>query len=115
MYLHKQWEAAINDNNLDAVVGCYAPTALLLPTVSALLCDTPEKIRDYFVAFLSKKPQVIWIDSYINEFSDGYVQLGRYEFRFDNGMPVIARYTFAYKKIDGLFNIVSHHSSRNPD
>ena len=42
------WMQAVNRGDVDALLGLYDPQAVLIPTFSNRLLDTPEKLRDYF-------------------------------------------------------------------
>jgi hypothetical protein len=42
------WMQSVNRGDVDALLGLYDPQAVLIPTFSNRLLDTPEKLRDYF-------------------------------------------------------------------
>jgi len=44
----KTWMTGINNNDLDAVLALYSENAILIPTFSNRVLDSPEKIRKYF-------------------------------------------------------------------
>jgi len=54
--LFNKWNQALRAGDADQVTACYAPDAVLLPTVSPRIRYNPVEIRDYFVHFLEKKP-----------------------------------------------------------
>jgi uncharacterized protein (TIGR02246 family) len=43
------------------------------------------------------------------------MDVGIYEFTFENGMRIRARYSFLYKLVDGQWKIKHHHSSGMPE
>ena len=55
--LFANWNAALQTGDPDQVTALYAKDAILLPTVSNQVRHNHAEIRDYFVNFLSKKPQ----------------------------------------------------------
>ncbi len=115
--LFDQWNAAIQTTDPDKVVACYAPDAILLPTVSAQVRHNHEEIRDYFVHFCAKAPQGRVDEANIRIFDDIAINSGRYTFELtDNGqrMDVAARFTFVYRKIASEWLIIEHHSSVLP-
>jgi uncharacterized protein (TIGR02246 family) len=99
------------------VASRYAKDAVLLPTVS----DTPrtdyDSIKDYFDAFLLKKPQGKIITSYVKIGGEDWAQdNGIYEFTMGvDGSKVKARYTYFYVKENNTWKILHHHSSIMPE
>lgn len=43
-----RWMQAVNRADVDALLGLYDPQAILIPTFSNRLLNTPEKLREYF-------------------------------------------------------------------
>lgn len=91
---------------------------MLLPTVS----DTPrtdyDSIKEYFDAFLQKKPQGVILTSFvtIGDSDDWAQDNGIYEFTMGvDGSKVKARYTYFYIKEDNKWKILHHHSSIMPE
>jgi len=115
--LFDQWNAALQTADPDKVVACYAPDAILLPTVSAQVRHNHAEIRDYFVDFCAKSPQGRIDEANIRVFDDIAINSGRYTFELtDNGqrVDVAARFTFVYRKIEAEWLIIEHHSSVLP-
>ncbi|CAB9511325.1 unknown protein [Seminavis robusta] len=110
------WNNALATLDSDKVAKCYAKNAVLLPTVS----DTPrtdyDSIKDYFDAFLLKKPQGTILESFATA-GDGWCKdCGIYEFKMGaDGSNVKARYSFVYVYEDGEWKISHHHSSVMPE
>ena len=51
------WNSALETGDPEQVVALYAPSAILLPTMSNRGRHTHEEIKDYFVHFLEKSPE----------------------------------------------------------
>jgi ketosteroid isomerase-like protein len=68
--------------------------------------------------FLKKLPfGTITADTVQNYGNDGYLHTGLYTFLTgpaDNRAPVEARFSYMWRKIDGAWKIVHHHSSALP-
>ncbi|KAG2439254.1 hypothetical protein HXX76_004615 [Chlamydomonas incerta] len=120
-----QWNAALATLNATRVAALYAPGAVLLPTVSDKVRNTPAEIRDYFVSFLAKEPQGV-IDNIdgtspnVRFLAPGVaINSGTYVFTLKNDdgtrSKVRARYTYAYKKYGSKYLIEEHHSSVMPE
>lgn len=97
------------------MVARYAPTSILLPTVSNVPRLTAESRRDYFEMFLKSKPQGR-IDSRLIQIGcNSAIDAGIYTFTFGDGRKVQARYTFTYGWNGSDWFITSHHSSAMPE
>jgi uncharacterized protein (TIGR02246 family) len=110
------WNAALATLDSDAVAMRYAKKAVLLPTVS----DTPRtdynSIKDYFDAFLQKKPQGEILESFVTLGEGWCKDVGVYEFAMGaDGSKVKGRYSFVYVFEDGEWKISHHHSSVMPE
>ncbi len=115
--LFDQWNAALQTANPDKVVACYAPNAILLPTVSAQVRHNHAEIRDYFVHFCAKEPEGRIDEANIRIFDDIAINSGRYTFEItdnDQRVVVAARFTFVYRKLESEWLIIEHHSSILP-
>ena len=111
------WNDALQTGDPDNVVQCYAEDAILLPTVSAKVRHNHEEIRDYFVHFLSKKPNGRIVEQNIRIYDDIAINSGLYTFSLkeDGGRAdVAARFTFVYQKYEDGWLIIEHHSSILP-
>ncbi|WP_439102796.1 SgcJ/EcaC family oxidoreductase [Congregibacter sp.] len=116
MKFFQRWNDALATGNPDAVTALYAEDAILLPTVSNQVRHNHEEIRDYFVNFLAKKPKGVIDEANIRFLADGLaINSGVYTFTFGDQSQVTARYTYLYRKIDGDWKIVEHHSSAMPE
>eukprot|EP00798_Chlamydomonas_sp_ICE-L_P007787 gene7787-biopygen17556 len=115
-----RWNASLQTGDAAKVAAMYAPTAVLLPTVSNRVRTTSAEIQDYFVNFLLLKPFGKIDESNVRMLSsDLAINSGVYTFALTKeGLGVTklqARYSFTYRKIDGEWLIIDHHSSAMPE
>ena len=118
--LFDRWNAALQTGSAAAVTGLYAPDAILQPTVSNKVRNTPAQIQDYFEHFLAGKPvgQINYRE--IRHLGpDAAMDSGVYTFTLTQAdgskREVQARYTFLYERLDGQWKIINHHSSAMPE
>uniref|UniRef100_A0A7S2QTK9 Calcium/calmodulin-dependent protein kinase II association-domain domain-containing protein n=1 Tax=Chlamydomonas chlamydogama TaxID=225041 RepID=A0A7S2QTK9_9CHLO len=114
-----RWNAALQTRDPKKVAALYAPDGVLLPTVSNKVRTTPEEIENYFTQFLQLQPFGTINESDVRLLtSETAIHSGVYTFQLNkNGFPakVQARFSFTYKKIDGQWLIIDHHSSGMPE
>ena len=114
-----KWNAALQTKDPKQVAALYAPTAVLLPTVSNQVRTSPAEIEDYFTTFLQLHPNGKIDESNVRLLApDTAINSGVYTFKLIvEGLPttVQARYSFTYKKIGNQWLIVDHHSSGMPE
>ena len=112
------WLKAVSSGGPDAVMTLYADDAVLLPTLSGVICDNPAKRLDYFKHFTAKDSLKGKIDElHTRVMDDTAVNSGHYTFTFkQDGKEVAAnaRFTYVYKKTPLGWLIVEHHSSLVP-
>ena len=116
--LFERWNNALQTRDPRQVTACYAPDAVLLPTVSNLPRTCHEEISDYFHHFLEKQPVGTVNQRNVKIGCNKMTDAGTYTFRVvDNGeiREVPARYTFVYENRNGQWLIVHHHSSMMPE
>ncbi|MGM0486058.1 MAG: SgcJ/EcaC family oxidoreductase [Planctomycetota bacterium] len=113
--LFTKWNVALKTGKPSNVVSLYAETAVLLPTASNQVRDTPALIEDYFKHFLERGPSGRIDQSHVRMFGGIAINSGVYTFRFSSGESMQARYTFVYQSLDGQWLIVEHHSSAMPE
>jgi len=97
----------------------YAKDGVLWGTLSPTRRDTPEALKEYFVAAFRALPghKVSFGDQYIRVYGDTAVNTGYYTFSFTKdgeAKSLPARYSFTYVKQGGQWLIVDHHSSGMP-
>lgn len=110
------WNDSLATGDSRLVAKRYADEPVLLPTVS----DTPRTdyalIKDYFDAFLLKKPQGEIVEGNIRIGNNWAQDAGIYEFTMGvDGSKVKARYSFVYVFENGAWKIAHHHSSIMPE
>merc|ERR1712113_1317602 len=89
---------------------------ILLPTVSDKPRTDHESIKDYFDAFLQKKPHGVILEGKIKIGKNWAQDAGVYEFTMNSdGSRVKARYTYLYVFEEGEWKIAHHHSSAMPE
>ena len=114
--LFSDWNNALATENPDTVTAMYADDGVLLPTVSNAVRHNHDEIRDYFTAFLMKKPQGVITEANPQIFSDDLAtNSGVYVFTFGDGSQVTARFSYLYRKVAGRWMIQQHHSSAMPE
>jgi uncharacterized protein (TIGR02246 family) len=114
------WLDAVASHTPEKVAALYDTDAVLLPTLRNAVHDTPAERLDYFQMFATmpeikgkveeQHPRLLDENTAVNG--------GIYTFSFlQDGKPVnvTARFSFTYKKENGEWKIVEHHSSRLPE
>lgn len=115
--LFDTWNAALQSRNAKQVAALYAPDAVLLPTFSKVIRDTPEAILDYFEEFLKSSPRGTIIHQKISVYDKIAINSGVYEFSATVAgveQKVLGRFTFVYRRDDSGWKIIEHHSSVMP-
>ncbi len=110
-----RWNASLRTGDPKKVVANYAPDSVLLPTLSNRARFTTAEKEAYFAHFLQRRPEGRIDDRVIEVDCNSAIDSGLYTFRFMDGSSVKARYTFAYKRVNGEWLISSHHSSAMPE
>lgn len=116
--LFQRWNQSLQTGNPEKVTANYANNAVLLPTVSNQVRNSPGEIREYFEMFLKMKPVGTIDEQNVRIYCNLAINSGVYTFRLTNNNQVNkvqARYTFVYRKIDDKWLIVEHHSSAMPE
>lgn len=117
--LFDRWNATIQNGGPHDVALLYAEDGVLLPTVSNEARSNRAEIADYFEHFLQLQPRGVINEQFIQVLDENTaVNSGIYTFDVvKEGVPtyVVARYSFVYERIDGRWQIKSHHSSAMPE
>ena len=113
------WIDGMNSHNAERVVALYDSEAVLWGTRSSTLRDTPATVRDYFKVLqtVPSSYKVVLGEQRIRIYGDIAINTGTYTFSEDrDGKPFArpARFSFVYRKRDGRWLIVDHHSSAVP-
>jgi len=112
--LFNLWNDALKTGDPATVAKRYGKDGVLLPTLSDIPRNDFEGIKDYFVGFLKKHPTGKILEGEIFIGNNWAQDAGIYEFTFDDGSKVKARYSFVYAFEDGKWMISHHHSSLMP-
>ncbi|KAL3811326.1 hypothetical protein ACHAXA_007391 [Cyclostephanos tholiformis] len=114
--LFELWNSALATGDSRIVADRYIKKPVLLPTVSDEPRTNFNAVKDYFDAFLKKKPQGKILSGDIH-IGDGWAtDAGIYEFTMGaTGDKVKARYTYNYVQEGGQWKIQHHHSSVMPE
>ncbi|MCQ3830285.1 DUF4440 domain-containing protein [Microbulbifer elongatus] len=115
-----QWMQAVNSADVESLLNLYDPHAVLIPTFSNRILNTPEKLRDYFEKLGSRPELSIALHEKtltVQEMkSDQYTLGGIYNWRFAvDGELLNFEARFSY--VIDLANpnpILHHHSSQIP-
>lgn len=114
-----KWAEVFVNDNPDPILALYDQEAVLWGTLSPKVRNTPELVRDYFVAAFKALPghKVTFGEQLIRIYGDTAVNTGYYTFTYvkDGETKTIpARYSFTYVKRGNAWMIVDHHSSAMP-
>jgi uncharacterized protein (TIGR02246 family) len=113
------WRDALAGGKAAPVVALYAKDAVLLATLANTPITTQAARTEYFTTLTAKpKLKATVNDEFVRLLDeDDAVISGIYTFSFEDAgktVSIPARYTFVYKKLDGAWKIVEHHSSKMP-
>jgi len=113
--LFTRWNDALQTRDPQQVTDLYASNAILLPTISNQVRHNHEELTDYFEQFLARGPKGTLKEQNIRIFDELAMNSGVYEFSFDDGAIVSARYSYVYQLINNEWKIIEHHSSAMPE
>ena len=116
--LTSAWVEAFNSRDPARIAALYDPQAVLIGTTAAKPAVGASAIAAYF-ADAPRQPmsRVALGEHAARTYGDMAIDSGLYNFfRVEGGKATLtpARYTFVYRKRDGRWLIVEHHSSRVP-
>ena len=116
----EQWMQAVNNGNVKSLLSLYDNQAVLIPTFSNRLLNTPEKLRDYFEKLGSREDLSIALHEktlIIQELGNQIYSLsGIYNWRFAVDGELLnfeARFSYLID-ISKQNPILHHHSSQIP-
>lgn len=114
------WMQAVNSADVEGLLNLYDPNAILIPTFSNRVRNTPEKLRDYFESLSSRPELSIALHEktlITQELQDqSYTLAGIYNWRFAVDGEVLnfeARFSYVLD-LSRPKPIVYHHSSQIP-
>jgi len=113
------WVEAFNARDPERIAALYAPDAVFWGTSSKTIRTTPEAVLEYFRESTTLRPRLrtALVDQHIRVFDDIGINTGAYTSRdIRDGQEILnpSRFTFVYRRIDGRWMIIEHHSSRVP-
>ncbi len=114
-----KWTAIFVDDNPDSILALYDDAAVLWGTLSPKLLVGKPGIRGYFERAFKALPghKVAFGEQVVRVYGDTAINSGYYTFSYvKDGQPasIPARFSFVYRKRDGNWMIVDHHSSAMP-
>lgn len=114
----RAWTDAFASHDADRIAALYAPEAVFWGTNSAVIRNTPELVRAYFVNLKNRPTVRIELDEQnVRVYGEVAINTGRYSVHeIKDGQPTVRplRFSFVYRKVDGRWLIVDHHSSAMP-
>ena len=112
------WRAAYDSRDPKRITAQYASDAALWGTNLKAIAVTPAAVAEYFKdAPARPDARVIFNEQNIRVYDHLALNSGTYTFNgVRDGKPTMspARFSFAFRKIEGKWLIVDHHSSRLP-
>jgi uncharacterized protein (TIGR02246 family) len=112
------WVEAFASHDADRIAALYAPDAVFWGTNSPTIRDTPALIREYFGNLKGRPTVRIEIDEqHIRVYGDVAINSGRYTVHeVKDGQPTVRplRFSFVYRRQEGRWLIIDHHSSALP-
>lgn len=115
-----QWMNAVNNGDVEALLGLYDSQAVLIPTFSNRLLNTPEKLREYFEKLGSREELSIALHEktlLVQELQENSFTLsGIYNWRFAVDGELLnfeARFSY-FVDLSRDNPILHHHSSQIP-
>lgn len=116
----EQWKRAINNGDVETLLGLYDSQAILIPTFSNRLLNTPDKLRGYFEKLCSREELSIAIHEKTLIYQELQNQIfllsGIYNWRFIvDGELLNFEAQFSYViDISRPSPVLHHHSSQIP-
>ena len=112
------WRAAYDSRDPKRITVLYASDAALWGTNLKVIALTPEAVAEYFKdAAARPDARVVFGEQNIRVYGDLALNSGTYTFSgVRDGKPSMspARFSIAFRKQEGKWLIVDHHSSRLP-
>ena len=115
----KAWNGALKNRDYDKAASLYSSSDLtFLPTVSPEFIRDSHGTRSYFKDFVQRLPEGRITSDAVQSFSsDAYLHTGMYTFMTgpeDSRQPVLARFSYMWRLVNGQWKIIHHHSSEVP-
>jgi uncharacterized protein (TIGR02246 family) len=114
----RAWVEAYNSRDPQKILALYAADAVFWGTSSPTLRDTPELIADYFKSSPSQPNARVELGDFkVRTWGDTAASTGSYTFTDMRDGQIVrrpARFSFVYRRQNGRWLIVDHHSSSVP-
>ena len=114
----EDWRAAYDSRDPKRIAALYASDAALWGTNLKAIAVTPAAVAEYFKdAPARPDARVVFTEQNVRVYGELALNSGTYTFNgVRDGKPTTspARFSFAFRKLDGKWLIVDHHSSRLP-
>ncbi len=114
------WLQAVKSGSIENIMALYDKNALLIPTFSNKVLNTPSKIKDYFVTLQKRRKLNVKLHPktvHLQRISDTvYSVSGIYQWQFEVENELLsfeARFSFVFD-INKKSPIINHHSSQVP-
>lgn len=118
--LIKQWINAINHLDVEKVLSLYAKSAILIPTFSNRILNSPDKLRNYFERLVNREGLSVTLHentlSTQSLHNDKYILSGIYNWQFEVDKEMLnfeSHFTFLVD-LSKINPIIHHHSSQIP-
>jgi uncharacterized protein (TIGR02246 family) len=113
------WVEAFNARDAERIAALYAPDAVFWGTISKTIRTTPEAVLEYFRDSVTLRPRLrmTLVDQHPRVFGDIGINTGAYTSKdLREGQEIVSpsRFTFVYRRLEGRWMIIEHHSSRVP-
>ncbi|MBB6093299.1 uncharacterized protein (TIGR02246 family) [Povalibacter uvarum] len=112
------WQTAFNSRDPARITAMYAPDAVFWGTTMKSIATHPDAVAEYFKAAGSRpNTRVVFEEQHIRVYGDVAINSGTYTFkdvRDGQATANLSRYTLVFRKRQGTWLIVDHHSSRMP-
>ena len=113
-----EWRAAYDSRDPKRIAAIYASDAVLWGTNLKAIATTPAAVAEYFKdAPARPDARVVFGQQNVRVYGDLALNSGTYSFNgVRDGKPVTspARFSMAFRRQEGKWLIVDHHSSRLP-
>ena len=120
--LAQRWGKALNECNLDTLVGLYHSEALFWPTTSPSLATKAADVRRYYEGACNwaktADPRYEILSENVMLYGDTVVSAGQVKTTFKNPkgdtQTGLIRFTLTGRRMGGTWAIIEHHSSLMP-
>jgi len=115
----RKWAEAIRTRIPENVMELYHSDGLLWGTLSPVIRHGFHPIHEYFISFLKREElNCEYTENIVREYDDFIFHSGTYIFSWkagENNIRLPARFSFVFKKENGKWLILEHHSSLFPE